>query len=78
VLDLPPGQEGDDLGPTALEMTGMSLAGCISTIWAKVSANSDVPYRKIEVEMDLEKKKGTIGTAEVVVQVDSDEDPGKL
>lgn len=78
VLDLPPGQEGDDLGPTALELTGMSLAGCISTIWAKVAENSGVPYRKIEVEMDLEKENGTIGASEVVVRVDSDEDTGKL
>lgn len=78
VLDLPPSQDGDDLGPTALELTGMSLAGCISTIWAKVAANSGVPYRKIEVEMDLEKEKGTIGAVEVLARVDSDEDSGKL
>jgi putative redox protein len=78
VLDLPPGQEGDDLGPTALELTGMSLAGCISTIWAKVAEKSGVPYRKIEVEMDLEKEKGTIGAVEVVARVDSDEDAGTL
>jgi putative redox protein len=78
VLDLPASQDGDDLGPTALELTGMSLAGCISTIWAKVAENSGVPYRKIEVEMDLEKEKGTIGASEVVVRVDSDEDAGKL
>ena len=78
VLDLPASQDGDDLGPTALELTGMSLAGCISTIWAKVAANSGVSYRKIEVEMDLEKEKGTIGASDVVVRVDSDEDAGKL
>jgi putative redox protein len=78
VLDLPPNQDGDDLGPTALELTGMSLAGCISTIWAKVAENSGVPYRKIEVEMDLSKENGTIGASEVVVRVDSDEETGKL
>jgi putative redox protein len=78
VLDLPPGQDGDDLGPTALELTGMSLAGCISTIWAKVAEKSGVAYRKIEVDMDLEKEKGTIGAVEVVAQVDSDEAPDKL
>ena len=78
VLDLPPGQDGDDLGPTALELTGMSLAGCISTIWAKVAENSGVPYRKIEVEMTLEKGDTTIRDAEAVVRVDSDEDPARL
>ena len=78
VLDLPPGQQGDDLGPTALELAGMALAGCISTIWAKIAENSGVPYRNIEVEIDLEKEEGTIGTSEVVVRVNSDEDAGKL
>ena len=78
VLDLPPGQEGDDIGPTALELAGMSLAGCISTIWAKVAENSGVTYRKIKVEMDLDKEQGTIGGYEALVQVDSDEDAGKL
>jgi len=78
VLDLPPNANGDDLGPTALELAGMSLAGCISTIWAKVAENSGVAYRKIEVEMDIEKEKGTIGASEVVVRVDSDEDADQL
>ncbi len=78
VLDLPPGQDGDDIGPTALELAGMSLAGCISTIWAKVAENSGVTYRKIRVEMDLGKEQGTIGASETLVKVDSDEDAGKL
>ena len=78
VLDLPPEEDGDDFGPTALELTGMSLAGCISTIWAKVAENSGVSYRKIEVEMQLEKGKTTIRDAEALVRVDSDEDQDKL
>jgi len=78
VLDLPPRQDGDDLGPTALELTGMSLAGCISTIWAKVAGNSGVSYQKIEVDMTLEKERGTISTLEATVRVDSDEDAGTL
>lgn len=78
VLDLPPGQDGDNLGPTALELTGMSLAGCISTIWAKVAENSGVSYRRIEVDMILEKGDTTIRDVEGVVRVDSDEDLDKL
>lgn len=78
VLDLPHGQDGEDLGPTALELTGMSLAGCISTIWAKVAENSGVSYRKIEVEMTLEKGDTTISDSEALVRVDSDEDLDKL
>lgn len=77
-LDLPPGQDGEDTGPTALELTGMSLAGCISTIWAKIAENSGASYREIEVVMDIEKEKGTIGTTEVLVRVDSSEEAGRL
>jgi uncharacterized OsmC-like protein len=80
VLDLPPHQDGDDRGPTALELSGMALAGCISTIWAKVAENSNVSYRKIEVEMTLDKAGGadTLTDSEAVVRVDSDEAKGKL
>jgi uncharacterized OsmC-like protein len=80
VLDLPEAKSGDDLGPTALELAAMALAGCVSTIWAVVANNSGVSYRKVIVEIDLEKGDkdptftGTAGT----VQVDSDEDEDKL
>jgi uncharacterized OsmC-like protein len=74
VLDLPKEKDGDNLGPTALELSGMSLAGCISTIWAKVAANSNVGYRTIEVEVDLEEGNGAspFTDATAVVRVDSD------
>jgi len=72
LVDLPPHQDGDDLGPTALELTGMSLAGCISTIWAKVATNSGVSYRQIHVELDLEKGDTTLTDVDATVRVDSD------
>lgn len=78
ILDLPPDLNGDDLGPTALELTGMSLAGCISTIWAKVAENSDVRYRRIEVDMDLKKGGDTITDVNATVRVDSDADRARL
>jgi len=37
VLDLPEDEEGDDTGPTALELSLMSLAGCAVTIFADVA-----------------------------------------
>ena len=80
VLDLPEAKSGDDLGATALELAGMALAGCISTIWAVVATNSGVSYRKIIVEVDLEKgdKDPTFTGGSGVVKVDSDESEDKL
>lgn len=75
VLDLPEAKKGDDVGPTALELAAMALAGCISTIWAVVAHNSKVTYRKIVVEMELEKPDGspTFTSSRAHVKVDSDE-----
>jgi Predicted redox protein, regulator of disulfide bond formation len=80
VVDLPPDKEGDDMGPTALELTGMALASCVSTIWAKVATNSGVQYRKIEVDVELDHPAGapTVTNAEATVRVDSSEDVSKL
>ncbi len=80
VLDLPEGKKGDNVGPTALELAGMALAGCISTIWAVVANNSKVSYRKMIVELDLEKGDSdpTFTGSTAVVKVDSDEDQEKL
>lgn len=80
VTDLSPDEGGKDFGPSALEMTVMSLAGCISTIWAIIAANSKVAYRDITVDVDAEKPDGekTITTAKAVVTVHSDDDQNKL
>ncbi|MFO8065719.1 MAG: OsmC family protein [Spirochaetia bacterium] len=80
VVDLPEAKSGDDLGPTALELAAMGLAGCVSTIWAVVAKNSGVTYRKVIVELDLDKgdKDPTFTSTSGVVKVDSDEEEGKL
>ena len=80
VLDLPEAKSGDDLGPTALELAGMALAGCISTIWAVVANNSNVTYRKMIVELETEQEKNapTFTGARAVMKVDSDESQEKL
>ncbi|MFP4112987.1 MAG: OsmC family protein [Spirochaetota bacterium] len=80
VLDLPEKKAGDNVGATALEMAAMALAGCISTIWAVVANNSKCSYRKIIVELDIDKPDDaptfTKGTAHV--RIDSDESEEKL
>jgi uncharacterized OsmC-like protein len=80
VLDLPEAKSGDDLGPTALELAAMSLAGCVSTIWAVVAKNSRCSYRKMIVELDIDKpdKEPTFTTGKIHVKVDSDESEDKL
>jgi uncharacterized OsmC-like protein len=80
VLDLPEAKAGDDLGPTALELAAMALAGCISTIFAVVAKNSGVSYRKMIVELDLEKPDSapTFTASTGVVRIDSDETEEKL
>jgi uncharacterized OsmC-like protein len=80
VLDLPESKSGDDVGPTALELAAMALAGCVSTIWAVVAGNSRCSYRKVIVELEIDKPDSaptfTGGTA--VVRVDSEETQEKL
>jgi uncharacterized OsmC-like protein len=68
------------LGPTALELAVMGLAGCISTIWAIVAKNSRVSYSKIIVELTAEKpdNEPTITEAKAVVSIASEEDDAKL
>lgn len=80
VLDLPEAKAGDDLGPTALELAAMALAGCVSTIWAVVAKNSGVSYRKMIVEMDIQKgdKDPTFTGGSMKVRVDSDEEEDRL
>jgi len=80
VLDLPEAKSGDDLGPTALELAAMSLAGCVSTIWAVVAKNSKCSYRKMIVELDIDKpdNEPTFTTGKIHVKVDSDESEDKL
>jgi uncharacterized OsmC-like protein len=80
VLDLPQAKAGDDLGPTALELSAMALAGCVSTIWAVVAGKSKCSYRKMIVELNIEKpdSEPTFTSGEIRVRIDSEEDEDKL
>ena len=78
--DLGPESGGDDSAASALELSVLSMAGCITTIWAIVAKNSKVSYSNFEVELDAEKESpaGTIGKAHAKAYVTSDEDKSKL
>lgn len=55
VCDLPPAQNGDDSGPTALELALMALADCGVTIFADVCKKSNIDPGKVEVTVEAEK-----------------------
>ena len=54
-MDLPPGKEGDDTGPTALEFAAMSLSGCIGTIYALIAKKMRLTFDKLDVILEAEK-----------------------
>lgn len=56
ILDLPKENGGDNLGPTALELAIMSLAGCVTTIFALIAKNSKIPIESLEVIANAEKE----------------------
>ena len=69
VTDLP---NGSDLGASALELTVMSLAGCISTIFKTTAEKMRIKVEKLEVEMDADKGSDTISKVRYHVKVQSD------
>ncbi len=51
VIDLPRHEEGDDAGTSALELTVLSLAGCILTIFPLVARRRRLPFDAMEVHL---------------------------
>ncbi len=78
VLDLPKHQEGSDIGATALELSVMSFAGCISTIFKVVAEKMRINVEKLEIESEAEKGKETIEKVTFNVKVKSDAPQDKL
>lgn len=77
VMDLPEDSDGDDMGPTALEVSLMGLAGCISTIYKVVANKMRLGIAGLTVELDAEKPDDadTITSIVATVKVDSSEEP---
>lgn len=57
-VDLPKAKEGTDLAPTALELSVMALAGCITTIYATMAEKRRWKYEAMTVELDAEQSPG--------------------
>jgi putative redox protein len=58
VVDMPKDKEGTDLAPTALELSVMALAGCITTIYATMAKKRRWSYEAMIVELDAERPQG--------------------
>ncbi len=76
-LDLPP-NDGTDMGPSALELALMSLAGCYATIFALTAKKMRIPLKDLEVKVEAVKseKAGTITEADfdIIVKTEAPED----
>lgn len=64
-LDLPTDQDGKDIGPTALELAIMALAGCATTIFKIVAAKRKLTYESLKIELNAEKPKNASALTEV-------------
>jgi putative redox protein len=73
-LDLEPESGGTDMGPSALELALMSLAGCHATIFTLTANKSRVPIKDLEIKAEAVKseKTGTITEARLDITVKSD------
>jgi putative redox protein len=55
VVDLPVNEGGRSAGPAALELCVLSLAGCISTIFALVAHKRRLPIQGMTVALEAER-----------------------
>ena len=80
IMDLPPGKEGDDTAPTALEFAVMSLSGCIGTIYSLVAKKMRLSFEKLHVELEAEKgpEDPTIASVRAEVFIKSSDPVEKL
>lgn len=80
VVDLPPGKNGDDFGPTALELANMALAGCISTIFAVVAGKMRLNIQTLEVTVDSSKPDDapTITKSDILLKIKTSDSEDKV
>jgi len=70
-VDLPHDELGDNLGTSALELSVLSLAGCITTIFALVARKRRLTFEAMTVELDAQRPEGapTITSVDGVLRV---------
>jgi putative redox protein len=65
-VDLPEDEHGGNLGTSALELSVLSLAGCITTIFALVAKKRRLRFEEMTVELDA----GRAGGSPTITSVD--------
>jgi len=80
VIDMPEAKNGDNQGATAVELTAMSLAGCIVTIFAIMAAKMRIEFTQLEIELDSAKtdNDATITKNDYVLKIKTDEPIDKI
>lgn len=80
VMDLPESKNGDDLGPSALEVCVMGLSGCVGTIYSMVASKMRLTLESLVVDVDAEKGPNdpTITKVDIQVTVKSEASEAKL
>jgi putative redox protein len=58
-VDLPRDEDGGDLGTSALELNVLSLAGCITTIFALVAKRRRLSFEQMRVELEANRPEGS-------------------
>ena len=68
-VDLPIASGGSDQGPTAFELLGMSLNGCIATIFTTMAQKKRLVIDELELELDAKTQDGEILSVDYTLQV---------
>lgn len=70
-VDLPTDEEGQNRGPSALELAVLSLAGCVSTIFALVARRRRLRFEEMRVELEAVRPRGaqTITSVEGIFHI---------
>jgi len=58
VVDLPVDEGGRSVGPSAIELCVLSLAGCITTIFAVVARKRHLVFQGMTVALEAERPRG--------------------
>ncbi len=58
-VDLPDDEAGEDAGTSALELSVLSLAGCISTIFTLVARRRRLTFDTLRVDLEAERPRGS-------------------
>jgi uncharacterized OsmC-like protein len=67
-LDLPP-DDGTDLGPSALELSLMSLAGCYATIFVLTAKKMRIKVKDLEVNVEAAKSEEARTIVEAILAI---------